>query len=41
MEKIGMTREGRLREDRRFNGLWQDSLLYAILDHEWPRGGGA
>jgi [ribosomal protein S5]-alanine N-acetyltransferase len=35
MEKIGMQFEGRLREDRRLNGEWHDTLLYAILDREW------
>lgn len=36
MEKVGMRYEGRLREDWRYrNGVWRDSLLYAILDHDW------
>ncbi len=35
MEKIGMWREGRLRENEYFKGRWWDTLLYAILDHEW------
>ena len=35
MEKIGMRREGVLREDRWFNGQWHDTLLYAILEQEW------
>ncbi len=35
LEKAGMTREGRLREHRRFGGRWADSFLYAILDREW------
>ncbi len=35
MEKVGMRREGHLREDRLIRGRWRDSLLYAILEHEW------
>ena len=36
MEKIGMLYEGRLRENAPAgDGTWRDSLLYAILDHEW------
>jgi RimJ/RimL family protein N-acetyltransferase len=35
MEKIGMQYEGHLRENMQCRGTWRDSLLYAILDHEW------
>ena len=35
MEKLGMRREGHLVQHRWIKGRWQDSLLYAILDHEW------
>jgi RimJ/RimL family protein N-acetyltransferase len=35
MEKIGMRREGRLRENEYFEERWWDTLLYAILDYEW------
>jgi ribosomal-protein-alanine N-acetyltransferase len=35
MEKIGMRREGRLREKEFIKGQWHDHLLYAILEHEW------
>jgi len=35
MEKLGMRREGHLVQHRWMKGHWQDSLLYAILDHEW------
>lgn len=35
LEKIGMQREGQLRQHRWMKGAWHDSLLYAILDHEW------
>ena len=35
MEKIGMQREGYLREHKLFKGLWRDFLLYSILEKEW------
>lgn len=35
LEKVGMRREGELREKEYFRGRWWDTLLYAILDHEW------
>jgi ribosomal-protein-alanine N-acetyltransferase len=35
LEKIGMQREGHFREHRWAKGKWRDSLLYAVLDHEW------
>ncbi len=35
MKKIGMKREGRMREHRLLGGRWRDSLLFAILDSEW------
>jgi ribosomal-protein-alanine N-acetyltransferase len=36
MEKVGMRYEGHLREDWRYrDGTWRDSLLYALLDHDW------
>jgi RimJ/RimL family protein N-acetyltransferase len=35
LEKLGMRREGHLVQHRWMKGCWQDSLLYAILDHEW------
>jgi RimJ/RimL family protein N-acetyltransferase len=42
LEKIGMRWEGHLRENGWVKGRWRDSLLYAILEHEWtkpkPRG---
>jgi hypothetical protein len=34
LEKIGMKREGRMREHMWARGKWRDSLLYAILEHE-------
>ncbi len=35
MEKVGMQREGYLREHLWMKGRWRDSLLYSILDREW------
>jgi RimJ/RimL family protein N-acetyltransferase len=37
LEKVGMKREGHLREHKWSRGKWLDSLLYAILDYEWKR----
>jgi ribosomal-protein-alanine N-acetyltransferase len=41
LQKVGMQREGRLRENLLAHGAWRDSVAYAILDREWhpgPRG---
>lgn len=35
LEKVGLRREGHLRQHRWVRDSWQDSFLYAILDHEW------
>jgi len=35
LEKIGMQREGHLREHKWIRGRWRDSFLYAVLDYEW------
>lgn len=35
LEKLGMRREGRLRDKELFKGRWWDNLLYAILEDEW------
>lgn len=35
MEKIGMQREGHLRQEKMFKGVWRDFLLYSILENEW------
>jgi [ribosomal protein S5]-alanine N-acetyltransferase len=35
MEKVGMRREGHLRENFLLDGAWCDSYLYAVLDREW------
>ncbi len=37
MEKLGMRREGHLREDRQVKGEWCDSYIYAVLADEWSR----
>jgi len=36
LERLGMRREGHLRESTWAGGEWTDDLLYAVLDHEWP-----
>lgn len=35
MERIGMQREGYLRQHRLVRGEWRDNVLYAILAQEW------
>ncbi len=35
LERLGMRREGHLRESTWMKGEWTDDLLYAILDREW------
>ncbi len=35
LEKIGMQREGLMREHILIKGRWRDSLLYAVLDRDW------
>jgi ribosomal-protein-alanine N-acetyltransferase len=35
LEKCGMKLEGRLRENKLIGKMWRDSLVYAILEHEW------
>ncbi len=35
LEKLGMQREGLLRENTWIRGSWHSSYLYAILDYEW------
>jgi RimJ/RimL family protein N-acetyltransferase len=34
-EKVGFVREGVRRDALRFDGEWVDSVVMAILDHEW------
>jgi RimJ/RimL family protein N-acetyltransferase len=35
MEKLGMRKEAHFRENVFIKGEWCDSLVYAVLDHEW------
>ena len=35
LEKLGMRREGQLRENEYYKGRWWDTLLFAILEEEW------
>lgn len=35
LKKVGMRREGHLRQHRWMKGSWHDSYLYAILADEW------
>ena len=44
MERLGMKREGLLRENHWMQGRWWDTLIYGVLAEEWrvldhPRGG--
>ena len=35
LEKVGMIKEGRIRDDLLIKDGWRDSLLYSVLEHEW------
>ena len=35
MERLGMRREGHLRQSQFIKGSWQDEYIYALLDDEW------
>ncbi|WP_216590525.1 GNAT family N-acetyltransferase [Streptomyces brasiliscabiei] len=35
MARAGMVEEGRIREHIRKGGMWRDSVVHAMLDHEW------
>jgi RimJ/RimL family protein N-acetyltransferase len=37
LEKLGMRHEGRLRDKEYFGGRWWDTLMYAMLEDEWPK----
>ena len=37
--KVGMTQEGRMRENILLEEGWRDSLLYSVLDREWRKKG--
>ena len=38
LERLGMRREGHLRESTWAKGEWTDDLVYALLHHEWQSG---
>jgi RimJ/RimL family protein N-acetyltransferase len=40
LERLGMRREGHLRESTWAKGEWTDDLLYGLLRSEWHPGGG-
>jgi RimJ/RimL family protein N-acetyltransferase len=35
LEKVGMKREGQIREHKWAKGKWRDSLLHSVLEQEW------
>lgn len=37
LEKLEMRREAHFREHQWYRGRWWDTLIYAILDHEWTQ----
>lgn len=37
LEKVGMTKEGRIRENLKMKDGWRDSFLYSILKYEWGK----
>lgn len=37
-EKLGFQREGVQRQSLRRDGIWHDSILYGLLESEWPVG---
>ncbi|MYW02520.1 GNAT family protein [Streptomyces sp. SID3343] len=40
MERAGFIREGTIREHVHVRGAWRDSVVYALLDHEWKTPAG-
>lgn len=36
LDRLGFCYEGHIRDHVFTNGAWRDSLLYAVLEHEWP-----
>jgi len=38
-EKVGLRREGQLREVAQYKGRWWDELVYGILEDEWRARG--
>jgi RimJ/RimL family protein N-acetyltransferase len=39
MQKLGMRREGHVRDGKLVKGLWRDRYLYAVLADEWISSG--
>lgn len=37
LKKVGMIKEGRIREDLLIKEGWRDSLLYSVLEQEWKK----
>lgn len=37
VERLGLRREAHLVENDRFNGVWGDEYIYAVLSREWSR----
>lgn len=35
LRKLGMRQEGHLRENQYYRSRWWDTLIFAILEHEW------
>jgi len=35
MQKLGMRREGHIRDGKLIKGVWRDRYLYGLLAHEW------
>jgi [ribosomal protein S5]-alanine N-acetyltransferase len=40
-ERLGMKREGIIRDHVFTNDMWRDSVLYSVLVHEWSRSAAA
>ncbi len=41
VERLGLRREAHLIENDRFNGVWGDEYIYAVLSREWASQSGA
>ncbi|QND49058.1 GNAT family N-acetyltransferase [Rhizobium lusitanum] len=41
VERLGLRREAHLVENDRFNGVWGDEYIYAVLSREWADRAGA
>ncbi|QTD43341.1 GNAT family N-acetyltransferase [Sporosarcina sp. Te-1] len=35
LEKVGMKKEGQLRQNMRIENEWRDSMLFSVLEQEW------